>query len=239
MKCSPETLELLDDLQALDFTILNLERTFETLPQRQNILKARQTLEDLRTRKASSTALVEKAQAKVDGILEEDAEVAEKQKAIEELLSGKATGYRDVEARNKELSALAKRRETLAHHLGGCDADLEKAKAADAKISAAIALVETQEAREVATFKEQGTELQKRIARAKAERAALAPKVDADVLALYDKTAERCGGVALGHLKGSTCSVCRGTIDEARLHQIRREAPLSSCPHCRRLLVVD
>ena len=239
MKCSQETLSLLDDLQAVDFTILNLQRTFDTLPQRQAILKARQTIADLRARKESSTALVAKAQAKVDDIYEQDAILAEKQKGIEGLLEGKATGYRDVEARNKELAGIAKRRETLSHLLGGLDADLEKAKSADAKISQALGLMEAQEAREVQTFKEQGTDLQKRIALAKAERSKLAPQIEPTILALYDKAAARCGGVALGHLKGSTCSVCRSSIDEARLHQIRREAPLSSCPHCRRILIVD
>ena len=239
MDCSRETLDALDDLQAVDFTILNLQRTFDTLPQRQAILKSRQTLEDLRARKVNSAELVAKAQAKVDGVYEEDGRLAEKQAGIEALLKGTATGYRDVEARNKELAAVAKRRETLNHVLGIYDAELTKVKAVDEKIDAAIAQVEATEAHDVATFREQGTDLRQRIAQAKTERENLAPKVDAAILALYDKTAERCGGVALAHLKGKTCSVCRGTIDEARLHQIRREAPLSACPLCRRMLVID
>ena len=238
MKCPEETLELLDDLQALDFTILNLTRTFDTLPQRQAILKARQSLADLRTRKESVDELVAKAQAKVDAVLEEDSQLAAKEQAIQAMLNDKATGYRDVEARTKELAGIAKRRENLKHALGLRQADLDKVKAVEEKISAALAQVTAQEAHEVETFKAQGTELQKRIAATKAERAKFAPKVDPDILALYEKTSTKCGGVAVAHLQGSTCSVCRGTIDDARLHQCRREAPLSTCPLCRRLLVI-
>lgn len=239
MECPSETLELLDDLQELDFTILHLKRTFDTLPQRQAILKARQTLADLRGRKESIDDLVAKAQDKVDGVLEEDQALVAKQKGIEEMLANKATGFRDVEARTKELAGIAKRRENLAHHLGGYQTELDRVKAAQAKIDAALASVEATEAREVESFKQQGTDLQQRMAAAKSERAKLAPKLDADILALYDKTAAKCGGVAVAHLTGKTCSVCRGTIDEARLHQCRHEAPLSACPLCRRLLVVD
>ena len=239
MECPSEQLALLEDLQALDFTVLNLKRTFDTLPQRQAILKARQTLADLRTRKEQVDGLVAKAQEKVDAVLEEDEYLTGKEKAIEEMLSGKATGFRDVEARTKELSGYAKRRETLHHQLGGYEADLNKKKEAQAKIDAALAQVEATEAREVASFKEQGTDLQKRIAATRAEREALAPSIDPELLATYEKAAARCGGVGLAHLNGKSCSVCRGVIDEARVHQCRHEAPLSTCPLCRRLLIVE
>jgi len=239
MECPAETLELLEKLQAMDFTILNLKRTFETLPQRQAILKARQGLMDVRERKVSADELVAKAQAKVDDVLAEDAQLALKEEEIKKLLQDKSAGYREVEAQNKQLASVAKRRETLNHHLNGYRAELAKVKAVADKIDAAIASLEAKEAQEVESFRVQGTDLRERIAKAEKERAAFAPQLPANLLTLYEKTAIRCGGVGVSHLKGDSCSVCRGKIDEARLHQCRKEAPLSTCPLCRRLMIVE
>ncbi len=239
MECPAETLELLEKLQAMDFTILNLKRTFETLPQRQAILKARQGLMDVRERKVSADELVAKAQAKVDDVLAEDAQQAQKEEEIKKLLQDKSAGYREVEAMNKQLASVAKRRETLNHHLNGYKAELAKVKAVADKIDSAIASLEAMEAQEVESFRAQGTDLRERIAKAEKERAAFAPHLPTSLLALYEKTAIRCGGVGVSHLKGDSCTVCRGKIDEARLHQCRKEAPLSTCPLCRRLLIVD
>lgn len=239
MECPAETIELLDRLQAIDFEILNLKRTFETLPQRQAILKARQGLIDVRARKESADGLVAKAQAKIDDVLAEDAQLAQKEADIRKLLQDKAAGYREVEAMNKQLASVAKRRETLGHHLNGYRAEFAKVKAVADKIDAAVASLEATEAREVESFRAQGTDLRERIAKAEQKRAAFIPQMPADMLTLYDKTALKCGGVAVAHLQGESCSVCRGHIDEARLHQCHHEAPLSSCPLCRRLLVVE
>ena len=140
---------------------------------------------------------------------------------------------------NKQLASVAKRRETLNHHLNGYKAELAKVKAVADKIDSAIASLEAMEAQEVESFRAQGTDLRERIAKAEKERAAFAPHLPTSLLALYEKTAIRCGGVGVSHLKGDSCTVCRGKIDEARLHQCRKEAPLSTCPLCRRLLIVD
>lgn len=239
MDCASETLALLDDLQALDFTLLNLRRTFENLPQRQEILKARQTMTDLRERKESADDLVAKAKAKVDAVVDEDKRLEEKEAAVNALLNDKATGYRDVEARTKELAGIAKRRETLSHNLKGLQADLDKVSAVAEKINAALNAVVANEARLVASFKEEGTALMQEISATEARRKEFVPGIDAEMLALYEKTATKCGGVGLAHLQGKTCSVCRSTIDEARLNQLKHEAPLSYCPLCRRLLVVE
>ncbi len=239
MECSAENLALLEDLCEQDFSILHLQRTFDTLPQRNAILKARQTLTDLRARQTSANELVVKAQAKVTDAMAEDEKLAEKQSSIEAMLNENTAGYREVDARTKELASVAKRRETIAHQLKGLRADLEKVQAVSDKVNEAVAQVEATEAEQVASFRAEGTELKERIAKETAQRATSAQAIPSDLLALYEKTAQRCGGVGLAKLDGKRCSVCRSEIDEARLHQIRHEAPLSTCPHCRRLLIVQ
>ena len=54
----------------------------------------------------------------------------------------------------------------------------------------------------------------------------------------YHRTAARTGGVAVGLLTEGRCGVCRTVIDGGRLIDLKAEAPLGTCPHCKRLLVV-
>lgn len=238
MECSAETLQVLDDLQAVDFTILHLKRKFDTLPQRQKILQLRQNIHDVCERKAKAVDLVDEAQEKVNDVLEDDATLEKRQKAIQEQLDQAKGNFRDVEAKTKELASVAKQRETLNHKLTTYEAELDKVQAVLQKIEEALAQLEEAEAAEVSSFKAEGTALQQQIARAKAERETIAPKLDPSLLTLYEKTAARCGGVGVAHLEGSTCSVCHGPLDKAHVHQARHDAPLTTCPLCRRLLIV-
>ncbi|MFR8300535.1 MAG: C4-type zinc ribbon domain-containing protein [Gordonibacter urolithinfaciens] len=44
--------------------------------------------------------------------------------------------------------------------------------------------------------------------------------------------------MAVGLLTEGRCGVCRTVIDGGRLIDLKAEAPLGTCPHCKRLLVV-
>ena len=68
--------------------------------------------------------------------------------------------------------------------------------------------------------------------------AALAASLPGELADRYERAAKHCGGVAVAILNENACGACRVPIDAGRLASIKREAPLSMCPHCKRLLVV-
>lgn len=55
----------------------------------------------------------------------------------------------------------------------------------------------------------------------------------------YDEVRERIpAGVAVGELSGRSCTACRIDLPHAEVNELRDGDPLTTCPNCRRLLVV-
>ena len=90
-----------------------------------------------------------------------------------------------------------------------------------------------------ASFEEEDNELIAQVKDLMAKRAELAAGLPDNLLALYDKTAAKSGGVAVGQLtEDAHCGICRASIEGGRLIELRASAPLGTCPNCKRLLVV-
>ena len=106
------------------------------------------------------------------------------------------------------------------------------------QVSRALAEIEKQEATAIASFRQEGGALQADIGRMTADRDALSAKLSDELRDAYDRTAARTGGVAVGLLTEGRCGVCRNVIDGGRLIELKANAPLATCPHCKRLLVV-
>ncbi|MEX0953519.1 MAG: hypothetical protein WDZ26_06785 [Nitriliruptoraceae bacterium] len=65
-----------------------------------------------------------------------------------------------------------------------------------------------------------------------------AADLPADLLARYEQVVARTGGVAVGRLDGQACSACRVEMPMAEVGDLLAGPPLSTCPQCRRLLVI-
>lgn len=238
MALSIEDVQPLLVLQQIDLEILHKQKQLDALPQRTRIAEARRKKAQI----AEKGAQVETLRAGVERELEhqrfEDAQLAEKQERTQAKISESSGDYRSVEALTKELDGFSKRRTALAEKIGELKTRKAQVEAVDAQVKAALATLDAQEREATESFKAEGGSLTEDIAKAKASRAQLAAKLDADVLARYEKTAKRLAGVGVARLDGRHCSACRSQIEDNRMPQIRREAPLSTCPHCGRLLVV-
>ena len=118
------------------------------------------------------------------------------------------------------------------------DGKLEKIEGVVAQVKRALAILQEQEEKATASFQKEGGALKAALAKLEAERAALAAVLPGELADAYERAARHCGGVAVAILNGSACGACRVPIDAGRLAAIKREAPLSTCPHCKRMLVV-
>ena len=75
--------------------------------------------------------------------------------------------------------------------------------------------------------------------RLEAERERMVSGLDRAVVNAYQKASARSGGVAIGRLDGERCGVCRHGIEGGRLIELRSQAPMGNCPHCKRLLIIE
>ena len=238
MNVSQESIAALLELQKADLAALQAKRALEELPQRARIVAAREKKRGLADKRAQVDALIAKANEKIAAIEDESGRLAVKQREIQEAIDAATGDFRNVEARTKELDGIAKRTEVLEGELETASAQLEKAQGLADQIDRAVAAVDAEEQRETASFREEGGALQERIAKETARSSALIAALPDDLAEAYRKTAARCGGVAVAVLSGTSCGACRSQISHERLIDIRRQAPLSTCPSCHHLLVV-
>lgn len=107
------------------------------------------------------------------------------------------------------------------------------------QIDAMLSRLDQRESALVEEYRREGGALLAKIGELKGERAQLVEAVGADIMAVYDRIARAKQGVALAHLVDGACNTCRTKIDPSKVLVLRSEYPLSQCPHCGRLMVVD
>ena len=238
MQATTDDLTNLLRMQQIDLDLMKAKKKLEELPQRATILAARQkkrTIEPTRDQVAEMRARAEGMAAKLEA---EDAELAEKQRRVQEAIDGSLGNYRNVEAHTKELNGFAKRRNALEVELTRLGEELAKIEGVQSQVSQALAEVDKQEAAAIVSFQREGGALQAEIARMSADREGMSAELSPELRDTYNRTASRTGGVAVGLLTEGRCGVCRTVIDGGRLIDLKAEAPLGTCPHCKRLLVV-
>ena len=238
MQATTDVLTNLLRMQQIDLDLMKAKKKLEELPQRATILAARQkkrTIEQKCDQVAEMRARAEGMAAKLEA---EDAELAEKQRRVQEAIDGSLGNYRNVEAHTKELNGFAKRRNALEVELTRLGEELAKIEGVQSQVSQALAEVDKQEAAAIVSFQREGGALQAEIARMSADREGMSAELSPELRDTYNRTASRTGGVAVGLLTEGRCGVCRTVIDGGRLIDLKAEAPLGTCPHCKRLLVV-
>ncbi|MCI8366457.1 MAG: hypothetical protein HFJ66_02495 [Eggerthellaceae bacterium] len=239
MQVERDEMAALLSLQTIDLDIMQKTKEFEGLPQREQIMKLRSKKEALTGQISKVSKYKKDAKQRLSRVNDEDASLIKRQAGIQAAIEAAHGDFRNVEARSKELAGITRRRETVAQQQEKIRGEISKLEELEAQIQLAQEEVEVEEARLVAEFREQGGSLKNAIARLQSQRQPIADLVNPDILSLYEKTSARCGGVAIGQLDGNRCGVCRSRIEGGRLIELKSQAPLGTCPHCKRLLVIQ
>ena len=239
MHADTDDLATLLKMQHIDLEIMRANKKLQELPQRAAILEARTKRRGIEQKRAQLEALHADADARLARISDEDGALVEKQRRVQEEIDATRGGYRDVEARAKELNGFAKRRNTLEGGLSAVGEELSRIEGVQAQVQQILGDLDEREARATESFVKEGGSLKQELARHEAERARLAASLPAGLLAAYEKTASRTGGVAVGRLQGGSCGVCRMAIEGGRLIDMKAQGNLAACPQCGRLLIIE
>ena len=239
MKFGFEDLEVLLKIQAIDLAIMKAKKQRAELPQRIKVQMLRKKRDEISARLDQALEIEKKAKAEFTKVEDEDRQLADKQKRAQELIGTSGTDYRKVESKSKEMAGIAKRRSTLADQMLEMQVNLDKIESVRSQLERAVAASHAEEKRMRASFEEEDNELIAQVKDLMGKRAELAAGLPDDLVALYEKTAAKSGGVVVGELtEDAHCGICRGSIEGGRLIELRASAPLGTCPNCKRLLVV-
>jgi len=238
MQVQKRTIEILDALQTCDLAILQGEKKLAALPQRAEIIKLRKKIELLESKEEEVGQLRLKTEKKLQLVIDEDQRIAAKQSACEQAIA-EGGDYRNLEARTKELNGYVKRRTTLNEELETIEADLSKVSQLESQVKDMLDQTRRLEQQQVDSFKSEGGALKNELAREQMHRSQLLSGLDKITKNAYEKSFARNGGIAIAHLVNGKCSTCRSVIDGPHLSTVKSEAPLSQCPSCYRLMIVD
>lgn len=239
MYATEHDIATLRKLQEVDRKVVSAKKEFKELPHRKAILEVRAKKEEVLKRKVQVQDMLDDAEGKLAAFVQEDEQLSAKQDEITETLAQVQGDYRAVTAHTRDLDGVRKRREKVSLELSRVEEEVNRINPVMKQIMQALSELDAKEQDLIASFQKVGGSLRSAIEEGEKARVALAEQVDKDLLKVYEKTRSSCGGVALAEVHEGACSACRNTFDSSRMSKIRSQAPLATCPVCRRLLIVE
>ena len=239
MQVEYQELDTLVEIQKIDLSIMQAKKARAELPQRIEVVKVRKKRDEIAPKIDQVIALQTAKEAEITKVEDEDRTLAQRQARAQEDIDKASSDYRRVESHSKDMAGIVKRRVALEEQLGVLKAELAKIVDVRNQLEGAVAACNAKEEQLRASFKAEDDALIESVRAAMAKRSQLASGISADVMKLYDSTAAKTGGVALGKLEGNTCGVCRTAIEGGHLIDLRAQAPLGQCPTCKRLLIIE
>lgn len=236
---SDEVLDRLLALQAADHRIRKVEHRLDGLPEQQALDDALARVRTLEAELGDVSAKLERSTGE-QRTLERDIETLGDRRDAERvrLYDGSVTNQREMSSVEAEIESTERRleehEEDLLVVLQTVE-DLERRwSSLDNDLIAARARARgAEEARD-----EVARTLLAELGEAKADRDRIAGTVPDELLERYEAAATRGGGTGIGELDGFACSACRIEMSRADVDELYHGDTLTTCPQCRRLLVV-
>jgi uncharacterized protein len=230
------------ELQGHDSAVDRLVHRRGSLPEEARLAElgqAQAAIDQLSAEREGTLATVRREQARFEDEIDM---VTRKARSEEErAVSGRVTSPKELTAIQEEVAALKRRQDVLEDQLlermeQRETLEAELAELAGRREGLLAEQAEVTKARDAALV-----EIDRELESERAARAAVAPGVGAELLALYDQLRARHGGVGAAALVGNTCQGCRVSISPVELAAIRKQPAeeVKRCENCRRILVVD
>ena len=239
MQASENEIQALFQMQNADIVSINAEKKLAELTQRAELqalaAKKKAVLEKL----AQVTKMYDSARRKFSSIEDEQAILLRKQDDTQAKIDSASGDFRAVQSLTRDLGGIAKRLSTLEGEFAASKEKLDQVKAVKTQVEAAIRALDEQALRIRDSFQRDAASLKKQAEEAHEESSRLAADVNPALLKQYSNAARRGGGMGIARLVDGRCSTCRSAIDANRMLIVKREAPLSTCPSCGRLLIVS
>jgi predicted nucleic acid-binding Zn-ribbon protein len=234
-----EQLELLLELQATDHRIRRLEHQLDDLPEQRQLVQTEARIGELGREHDDVKVDLDRAAAE-QRQLERETEVLTERRDAERtrLYDGTVHSARELKAVEAEIDTTERR---ISEHEDLLLDVLEKVEELQARVDALLADREAQQERadELNVARDESAKgILAELGELQALRIQQAAGLPADLLARYETAAKRAGGTGVGKLESNSCTACRLSLSMADVGELYAGPPLTTCPQCRRLLVV-
>lgn len=234
-----EQLDLLLELQATDSRVRKLRHQLDDLPEQQQLDEARSQVAAFESELDGVRVELERAGA-VQRKLEREIAVLTERRDAERarLYDGTVANARQMKAIEAEVDTTERRITEHEEQLLEAMEQVESLDARAAELQQAAAhqrerVEELESARDDAA-----KELLAELGELEGQRIRQANGLPDDLLERYEQVVARTGGAGVGKLVDNACTACRIQLSMADVGELLAGPPLTTCPQCRRLLVV-
>lgn len=237
---TPDELELLLELQVTDSRLRRLEHQLDELPQQKQLDDAEARVVELGHEHDDVRVELDQAAAE-QRQLEREVEVLTQRRDAERtrLYDGTVGSAREMKAIEAEIETTLRR---ISEHEDLLLETLERVEELETRVATLAADRETEQQRVVeltAARDEAAAGLLAELGELKVMRDDQVRRLPDDLITRYDAVVARTGGgVGVGKLEGNACTACRLDLSMADVGELYAGPPLTTCPQCRRLLVV-
>ena len=238
MKASEHDISVLMLIQEADITAINAEKKLENLPQHAQLQELAKKKQAVLEKQAQVTKMFDAARRKLMSVEDEQAILERKQEETQAKIDSAGGDFRAVQSLTRDLGGIAKRLTSLEGEVAAETAKYRQVSGVKKQVESAIATMDAQAFKIRDAYQHDAAILKSQIEEARAKSTELSKSVDSQLLQAYRDAARRAGGVGMARLVEDRCSTCRNHIDQNRMLQVKREAPVSTCPSCHRLLVI-
>ncbi len=190
------------DIQDLDTTLAKLTHRKNAHPTLATLAELTGRAEDLDRNRAQTQVLVSDARRELVKAETDVEQVRNRAERDRQRLESGTGSPKDLQALSRELESLAKRQSDLEDVELEVMERLESAERDLAAITEQLQAIRADIARVEAERDEAFAELDEQIARTRARREELAGRIDADLLALYERVRAKTGGLGAVALRG-------------------------------------
>ena len=227
------------DVQVHDTAADQLEHRKVSLPERGELARVMALITSVEARSAELEGQRHELQRDQQRLEDEISTIRDKATAHDkQLYSGTVTNPRELQAMQDEIASLKKRIGQLEDQEIELMEQIEPLDGEIAGFAAERAAADEQAAGLRARIAEAEVEIDGELQSTRAERAALAADIDADLLAQYDTLRKGTGGIAIAKLVGNSCGGCHlqlSAVEVARIKKLPPDEP-ANCEECGRLL---
>lgn len=239
MQATSEQIISLIKLQHADLTIAQIERQVDALPQKQALAALKEKQSVIQRKQRALIGGRKDLELNLESLLEEEKDLAKKQDEAQQRISTASSDYKEVSSNSEALSTYADDLKALRDRISSTETQILEISSLEPQVETMLARLSEQEKDLIASYREEGGKLLAEAASLKEEREVLVDAIGEQIMAHYSRIAKAKQGVALAHLNEGACNTCRTSFDQSRVLSLRMDYPLSFCPHCGRLMVID
>lgn len=237
---APEDLQALLDLAGTDAAIRRNRVALDDLPENRRLAELARRADELGRQRADVGIECDRVEAVILGHERSVAQLRERL-AVEQqrMYSGDITNAKEHQMLQVEIASVQGRIDE--HEVDELEAmeELEGHEETIDGIDAGLQEIASQRDQLEATRDQSAAGLLAEIAELEVTRETQRAGLPEELVGRYDEVAQRSPGNAIGSLDGSRCTACGIGLSGAAVNALLEGPSLSTCPNCRRLIVVD